>query len=453
MFMGFSTANGLALQQTVLASATLGFLQGSTAEIATRESQLLGSYETATVPDRFQILGTLSQLYCRHLRHGGRDGMHWNRLAQTELSKQVQTTGNYSYFIQADESRGHVIDLPSTLPYPALLNWHENPAPPVVVYIKSEPQRRRHFRAYFLIDQVLSREATMLDESVAEATADFAGSEKAGAIELVLCRRSARYFLNQITALPQQILSSAATYVLGRVVEESIITSAGTPLRSIEVVSQATLDARRKPEPPTEPITIATELTFQPQWNPQFTPLRFELQRQGKPCPVIIERISPQQAKHVAGSIGKDILSVLNRTSYNPDTNLILVMRGLDGEPLAASVNGIHRYKDEASLRGESAFKADQSNSGIRKVGLAFLIARILFLKRNSSWGKRGTAISNFIPRVLARYRSDAGLPESYVSASAMNLDLDTVSYREADQFLERNPLIFREMGRPQGRP
>lgn len=182
-------------------------------------------------------------------------------------------------------------------------------------------------------------------------------------------------------------------------------------------------------------------LSFRPHFDPEFSPLGALLTRGEKTCPVIIERYAEvHHASQLPDSTASAIRHFLSRPSHPNKTPFILLMRTLDGQVQAHSCNTLVSFDGYASMQCDSAAKLDQdSAAAIQNVGLAFLLARLNYMKQHH-WPEHrlSTILSDFIPQVLNSYRLAAGLEPSSLLEG---LGMESLIAAEGDRFLTASPI------------
>ncbi len=448
LFLTATTLSGLYATGLLAASSTQHLTASAPPRARAQEQQFMNRFERGELPVQFEAIDDLNRLYMMNRTHGGLTGMRWARDTKTALVAHVIENSRYEDFLQTEADGTIVMALPAIIPNPAFLNVAEITHQSPLITISQQPQRRRNYRAYFRLADLLSEVDHIPAVDVSRWQHEPVIHGTIAPITLTKSHRSADYMIINGLEVALGGLLDGSSYILGRVEGTSALPSAATKLTDVKLLTPDELAERARPEPIPD-IPIVTKLSFTPRRDPEFPPLKMTLQRQGRDCPVIIERFSPAEAeRELAGPVGAEVRHIISRTSNNPDANLILIMRTLDGEVVASSSNNISRSPSHVSLRGEGNFKPDQSRStGIQKVGLAFTIARLLYLKRSGPWPKSATLISNFIPKVLRRYQLDAGLiTEEEYRDKYLDISIDVISGWEGDRFLAANPLPIEEL-------
>ncbi len=96
-------------------------------------------------------------------------------------------------------------------------------------------------------------------------------------------------------------------------------------------------------------------------------------------------------------------------------------------------------------MRCQSGRKIDENpRTALKNVGLALLMARLLYLQRNGYWSHSQFALSDFISEVLNHYRRAAGLTEG-IQAYGM----DALSFAEGALILELSPIRLEPVAIP----
>jgi hypothetical protein len=195
--------------------------------------------------------------------------------------------------------------------------------------------------------------------------------------------------------------------------------------------------------------SIESEINFDPHFDPNFAPLGVLLQRQDRDYPVIIERVPSAVAMDLlSGELLNDVERSLSRNSSEGEsTRVFLLLRDLSGSAEGVCIN----YLRSRSLYCESDIKADRNRAtAIKNVGLAFLIARLLFMKQNGYWQRRGEILYNFIPAVLRHYRAAAGLANGDIAQNFVDLGCEGVTVDEGESFLASTALTYIPLERPE---
>lgn len=188
-------------------------------------------------------------------------------------------------------------------------------------------------------------------------------------------------------------------------------------------------------------VISSASLHFKPFVAPDFRPLVTELSRAGRPYPVVIEKFSesfhkdtlPQQA-----ALG--IQRAISRTPTEHHSPFNLLMRSLQGSLLAYSCNYLVSHGRPVQMDCQTTTKLDQdSDDAVQNVGLAFLLARILYMQAehpaNSRYQKQ---LFGFVPEVLNHYRRVCGM-EPLIDLTG--LALDDLSASEGERLLKEAPI------------
>lgn len=172
-------------------------------------------------------------------------------------------------------------------------------------------------------------------------------------------------------------------------------------------------EGREIPEPAEKvvpDIPIVTELSYAPHFHPEFTPVKVMLKRQGKDCPVIIERVTLDQALQILPKAGQEELEGQTLLFDMADPGLgIYLLRTLDGVIEGLSITRLSRDEQmgHVSLQWDLVVKFDRNReTRIEDVGITFFIAHLRELQNQGPWPEMGDVIYHMNPRLLARLRS-----------------------------------------------
>jgi hypothetical protein len=176
-----------------------------------------------------------------------------------------------------------------------------------------------------------------------------------------------------------------------------------------------------------------------------FTSIQTILQRQGLDYPVLIEQVLPEEIPSwLPHNFSENVRYQLSREGL-PKCRMpfVLAMRGRDGEVQGVSINYLVKEAGMFRMSCERAIKREEVPAmSVRNVGLAFLLARLQFMKENGLWPESGPVLFNFDPQVSQSYRRRLGIP-SPICAMSLFLQTDSISAREGDLILKASPFVF----------
>ncbi len=205
----------------------------------------------------------------------------------------------------------------------------------------------------------------------------------------------------------------------------------------------AAYEGREWVDPASQPIPeipIVTELQYTPSFHPDFPPLKMTLQRQGKDCPLIIERVTYTQAERMLSGTARDELQAyVGPEKVGDPESLILLGRTFDGEVQAISIAYLVSYDEMClTLQWDRARKIDQNKgTHIAPIGLAMLIAQLRYMKQKDYWYDEGEIAFNIDLAMLNGYRDRYNSPRSsWWPSVMMTQPIDGVRHEEAEFFL-----------------
>ena len=155
-------------------------------------------------------------------------------------------------------------------------------------------------------------------------------------------------------------------------------------------------------------ITAEAALRFGAHAHLDYQALKFVLQRQGQDCPIVIERVTYQQAQYVLeGVLLKEFNSVATPEHQIANESFFIVARTLDGEVQAVSVSTIETDYEMKGMSCKRSFKLDRNKeTQIQWLGLAMYIFRFHYMKMKRYWyGDQYEVLSNIKLGILDRYR------------------------------------------------
>jgi len=207
-------------------------------------------------------------------------------------------------------------------------------------------------------------------------------------------------------------------------------------------------EGREYVEPAPEPIPdipIVTELQFVPQRHPEFDPVKVTLQRQGKDCPLIIERLTYEQASRLLDTdpLYEFDLHIELSDLWNP-TLQILMIRTFDGHAEGVSISSLETDKDRTWMKWKYATKFDRNpETAIQRFGPALLLLLLQQMRDANLWHKTGPVIDYFLPEVLKNYRKQF---PPFTPPPGKTLSPDSIDRAEAEHLLAHNPFFFEKI-------
>jgi hypothetical protein len=193
---------------------------------------------------------------------------------------------------------------------------------------------------------------------------------------------------------------------------------------------------------------VSSELAFTPRNDAEFPPLRTMLSRQDRPCPLVIERFFPEEAKDLPPDLRDETVSRLATEEGKRGQPFFRVLRTFDGAAQAVSLNFLVRDAGAIRMRCDRTVKRDcDPATQIEGVALAFLVSAMLFMKSKGYWPDTGPILFNIIPRVADSLRERAGIDIPWYSS--LGVAMDGFSARESEVFLKKAEAIRLERALP----
>ncbi len=155
-------------------------------------------------------------------------------------------------------------------------------------------------------------------------------------------------------------------------------------------------------------ITPEAALRFGAHVHLDYHALKFVLKRQGQACPVIIERVTYQQAQYMLeGVLLEEFNGCATPERKINNESFFIVARTLDGKVQAVSVSTIDTDYEMKGMSCKRSFKLDRDKeTQIQWLGLAMYIFRFRYMKMKGYWyGDQYEVLSNIKLGILDRYR------------------------------------------------
>jgi len=361
-------------------------------------------------------------------------GIRWVNDVRTTLIERLRVTGNYANFLEFtdDPTTTPLLNLPRDILPPSGItispDRFESSAEPAIIFLPRNPTTHiTQQPAYVRIADLLMNEDPVLETNLdAPLVID---------IHHLTGKPFAVKGLGHAKVMEEQ----GHNYVLARMPVGSLLGHTSR-IKS----SSATIGRPIGPQPL---ILIPQTLTFVPHQDPDFPALQVTLKRQGRPCPVIIERVSVKQAREVlkGTELEKELTIFVDSRRRPDDVPFILLTRTLDGKVEGIALSSLKKNDNQMLMECDRDRKLDlEPQTEIQNVGLAMLIAKFRYMKNRGYWPPdfRSAILTGYDPAVSRAYRERCGVKTFLIFAA---LNLDSFSRYEGDLFLDQCPLDIRE--------
>ena len=143
------------------------------------------------------------------------------------------------------------------------------------------------------------------------------------------------------------------------------------------------------------------------------------------------------------GRLKEEVESYSSVRDLPEDDHFILLVRTLDGKVEGLGLSNLIRSGSRVFMRCDRDCKLDlNSETSIHDVGIALLISRFLFMKRQDYWYPQAALLTHYDPIVADKYRVRAGL------TTRIFFFYDTASFstEEGEQLLKKPPVQFKKL-------
>jgi len=179
---------------------------------------------------------------------------------------------------------------------------------------------------------------------------------------------------------------------------------------------------------------LGKAIQFEPHFAPDFVPLQAIMTQAGRRVPVIIEKVSPEEAIPLVRGANRKLLEEHRIFTSHPDMEVpVFLMRTWDGHARAMAVCLLHPENGTKTLYCSRDIKFGRRHpDALQNVGPAMVIARLLYMKQRGFWNDRAPVLKDFFPFILDHYRSFFPL----TALRRMRLDPTSIHCIEAELIL-----------------
>lgn len=182
--------------------------------------------------------------------------------------------------------------------------------------------------------------------------------------------------------------------------------------------------------------------SFTPNQHPQFEPVMVRLMRGDKEVPVVIERLSYEEAWPLLdGELLKELETDVGLFPLRNPNLIIIVARSLDGTVQAIAVRHLQTDADgQKYVACDRIIKSDRTKeTAFKWIGLAMNAALIRAMKQNGEWGLEDDTLMlrDIRSDVLDRFRSRFPSPvKPYNPSDPLSQPVYGISVKEGDYIL-----------------
>ncbi len=187
-----------------------------------------------------------------------------------------------------------------------------------------------------------------------------------------------------------------------------------------------------------------TGSAFVPRVTPDFPPLHAVLRREGEPFPVIVEGADVAHARRVLeGEMLQELEHFVSSTSPFEAVPWICLVRGLDGTAEGMALSWLVGRGTSTQMNCDRDRKRILKGEGtVSNVGVALLIAKLLWMKSQGYWSFGREILTNYDPFVMASYRRTCGLEKGVFDDMA--IATASVGRSAGEDFLRGCPIPVR---------